>query len=30
MLPGIDYGEGYLRISFALPERDLIEAIERL
>lgn len=32
-VPGIEYGqsgEGYVRISFGLPEKDLIEAMERL
>jgi len=32
-VPGIAYGnsgEGYLRISFAIPEKDLVEAIKRL
>lgn len=32
-VPGIEYGqsgEGYVRISFGLPEKELIEAIERL
>ncbi|RKX65229.1 pyridoxal phosphate-dependent aminotransferase [candidate division TA06 bacterium] len=32
-VPGVEYGtsgEGYLRISFGLPEKDLIEVIERL